>query len=162
MNSNHLLAITWAKAFDEVYCHHASLFIPYPKDSGIYPEIIKIGFSLRTNIIEKKKIVSFYDIRKDFYLMPQAVDEGLTINLNSTPIVEALALNLWTTVKDNKRGSLKEFPTYLFYQIDDMEEVSLPFSQIKGGTPYLYSESNFAEMNNGDMIDVKIPLESNV
>ena len=58
-NTRHRLDITWAKAFDEVYCHHASLFIPFVQESLFdAPELVKIGVTVRYNTVKGRKIIS--------------------------------------------------------------------------------------------------------
>lgn len=149
----HHLNITWGKAYGESYCHHSSIFIPYQSLSLFSPEIIHIGVTVRTNIIEKGKITRSIDKRIAYYLPCVNVDGGLNVPLNSSQIIEALCLNSWTSLKDNIRGSQKEFPINMFYKLEDSDDVILPFDYEHAGTPYMAIESKLADMADGDKID---------
>lgn len=155
----HHLNITWSKAYGESYCHHASLFIPFQSFSLFLPEIILIGVTVRKNIIEKRKITKSIDKCIAFYLPCVNVDGGLIVPLNSSQIIEALCLNSWTSLKDNVRGSQKDFPINMFYKLEDSDEVILPFDYNHAGTPYMIIEPKLAELAEGDKIDSIISFD---
>lgn len=155
----HQLNLTWSKAYGEPYCHHASLFIPFQSLSLFSPEIINIGVTVRKNIIEKGKITKSIDKQIAYYLPCVNVDGGLNVPLNSSQIIEALCLNLWTSLKDNVRGSQKEFPINIFYKLEDYDDVILPFDYDNAGTPYMVIESKLADMAEGDKIDSIITFD---
>lgn len=161
MNTN-ILKITWAKAFGDIYCHHATLEIPISLISTEIPSIIKIGYVIRTNNIQQKKVNSYSEISHEEFLPGVLKDNMIIVHLNSTPIVEMLALNSWTTLKNGVRGTLKEYPVEMYYQIGDNVQVHLPFSQLLEGTPFLFSEPRFIEMNDGDKVNVVLNLEDHV
>lgn len=158
MESKHLLSITWGKAFDEIYCHHASLSIPYHPDSLFAPEYVRIGITIRTNIIKKKKIDKSLDAQISKYLPCALSGQSLIVALNDTAIVDALCLNSWSSLKNNKRGTPKQIPVNISYSIDGIEEFVLPFDIGNNGTPYLMFEKEFESMANGDKIDTNISL----
>ena len=104
------LIITWAKAFGDVYCHHASLFIPTFVKSLFTPEIVKVSVRIRLNTIEKGEVKSFSDKTISRFLPVKFENESMLIPLNSTEILECLCENEWTTLKGGKRGAPKSFP----------------------------------------------------
>lgn len=158
MNAKHYLQITWAKAFDEVYVHHASLFIPVASGSLFPPEYILFGVNKRAKILHKKKMKDI-DTRVANYLPVSQTEDGLLVQLNSSPIIEALGLNTWTFFKTGKRKQLKEFPVNLFYSIDGGEEITLPFNLKEKGTPYLLFEHKFESLSEGETIESKIEFD---
>lgn len=160
MNKQHILNLTWAKAFGEIYCHHASLFIPYDSTSLFSPEIISIGVTVRTNLIEKRKIASSFDKRQSHYLPCNTVEGGIVVPLNSSEIIEELSLNSWTSLKDSSRSIQKKFPINIYYKLEpEADEVILPFDHLNAGTPYMIDEPKFLKMSDGDKIDSTIVFE---
>lgn len=156
MNKAAALNITWAKAFDEAYCHHASIFIPYISTSLFNPEIVYVGVTTRTKVIVNGRIKSASDKVVANYLPCNIVNGGLEVPLNASSIIESLALNSWTTLKNGSRGKLKEFPVNIFYQIEAQPLVTLSFNYDNNGTPYLLHEEKIEQLNNGDEIDLSI------
>ncbi len=150
------LHITWSKAFGEVYCHHASLFIPFNLNTLFPPEIVRVGVTIRANNLDKGKIYGYSDKDMVNFLPCKYVEGGLNIPLNSTLIVDGISLNVWTSLRGGDRGTLKEFPIRLTYQIGDDEVCELPFDPICVKTPYLYSEKHFTKLYDGDKVDVTI------
>lgn len=147
------LHITWAKGLGEIYCHHASLFIPY---TLLIPKIVHVGVTIRTNIIDDKKIINYFDRSSAFYLPCESTEGGIIIPLNSPIIIDGISLNLWTKLKEGERGTLKAFPINMFYKIREEPKVFLPFNHEKEKTPYLISESDFVNMKDGDKINATI------
>lgn len=158
-NTKHRLDITWAKAFGEVYVHHASLFIPMPSDSLFLPELACVGVTKRAKILLKKKMKDI-DTRVANYLPASQTEGGILVKLNSSPIVEALGLNTWTFFKTGKRKQLKEFPVNVFYSIDGGEEKVLPFDFKELATPYLLSEHLFETLSDNEAVESKIEFKS--
>lgn len=153
------LNITWGKAFGEIYCHHASLCIPYKNDNLFSPENIRVGVTIRTNVIEKGEIVGKSDRTIANYLPCNFSDCTLVIPLNSTPIIEGISLNSWTSLKGGKKGTHKEFPISILYQIGEEDEVVIPFNHEKAETPYIISENKFSDLQDGDKVEVSINLD---
>ena len=151
-----ILNITWGKAFGEIYCHHATLHIPFQNDTLFSPEIIRIGVTIRANVIEKGEVVGKSDKTIYNYLPCRCSDGMLVVPLNSTPIIEGISLNSWTSLKGGERGTHKEFPIAVVYQIGDEDEIAMPFNHEKAESPYILSESKFANLQDGDKIDVSI------
>ncbi|MBJ2190583.1 MAG: hypothetical protein JFT10_07005 [Muribaculaceae bacterium] len=158
MEMNTSLRITWAKAFGEIYCHHASLFIPYTV-SLFSPEVVLVGVKVRNNMISKSVVVRSFDTVFQNYLPCSIIDGALDIPLKSTPIIEALSLNSWTKLKGKLRGTQKEYPLNMFYRIDSEEPVVLTFSSLNGETPYTMSEHLFSTMKDGDTVDITINIQ---
>lgn len=157
-NTKHRLDITWSKAFDEVYCHHASMFIPFvPKSRFDVPELVKLGVTVRYNTVKGRKIKSTSSSDFQKYLPCVQTDGGLIVHINSTSLIDALSLNSWTSLKNGKRGTLKEFPTCIFYSIGYRAKVKLPFSS--DATPYLSAEKQLHELADGEKLDTSIILE---
>ena len=146
------LHITWAKAFGEIYCHHATLFIP-SRASLFCPETICVGITVRNNIVTKGEVTSSFDTREQNYLPCSPVDGGLEVPLNSTPIIEALSLNSWTKLKGNVRGTQKMYPLNMFYISETDGTQLLPFNTEEAVTPYMMSEHLFRSMKDGDKVE---------
>lgn len=157
--TNHILHITWGKAFGEIYCHHASLTIPYDEISLFTPEIVRISLSIRTNNIEKGTITGHSDKTVTNFLPCKSINGGLLIPLNSTPIIDGLSLNSWTSLKGGERGTMKEFPISISYKMGDFPEIVLTFNHEKSETPYIISEPKFVDMKDGDKVEVTIKLD---
>lgn len=155
----HHLDITWSKAYGEPYCHHASLFIPYHSTSLFLPEKVYIGVTVRKNIIGKGEITKSVDKRIAYYLTCSDADGGLVVPIISPQILEALSVNSWTTLKDNVRGSKKEFPINMFYKFDDGDEVLLPFDYEHVGHPYMLIEYELENIADGEKIDSVINFD---
>lgn len=154
-NTKHRLDITWAKAFDEVYCHHASLFIPFVQESLFdIPGLVKIGVTVRYNTVKGRKIISTSCSDFQKFLPCTQTDGGLIVQLNSSQLIDALSLNSWTTLKNGKRGTQKEFPTRIFYAVGENDTVELPFCA--NSTPFLTSEDRFSELADGEKLDTVI------
>ena len=156
MNNKPILNITWAKAFGEVYCHHASLFIPHTSSSLFAPEVVCVGATIRTTIIEKGKVQSSSDKPIAYYLPCKSVEGGLEVPINSATLIECIGLNSWTSLKNGARGALKEFPLNLFYQLEEYPMVTLPFEHENNGTPYLLHEDKIEQLKDGEKIDLTI------
>lgn len=154
-NSRHRLDITWARAFGEIYCYHASLVIPFiPKSLFDAPELVKIGVTVCGNTVKGKKIISTSCSDIQYFLPCVQTEEGLIVQINSAPLIDAISLNSWTTLKDGKRGTQKEYPTHIFYSINENEPVVLPFST--GSTPYLAAEEQISGLADGKTLDTTI------
>ena len=156
--TKHRLDITWAKAFDEVYCHHASLFIPFASELFVdAPLLVQVGVRVRYNTVKGRKIISatYSDFKN--YLPCVQQDGGLIVPINSSQLIDAISLNTWTSLKNGKRGTLKEFPTRLFYLIGENYKVELPFNT--DTTPYLFFEKQFSELVDGQKIDTSFFFE---
>lgn len=162
MEHSSIIHITWAKAFDEIYCHHASLFIPYVATSLFPPEIVCVGVTVRLNNIKKGKVISSYDRTDYCYLPCLQVEGGLSVPIDSTKLIDDLSLNIWTTLKHGKRGSLKVFPLSIFYQILGEDKITILFNHIQAKTPYLISEPEFDGMNDGDKVEVDLKYDENI
>lgn len=160
MTKNHILSLTWAKAFGDIYCHHASLLIPYKPASIFPPQVIRIGLTIRTNMIQKGKIITHIDSTTTVYLPCELSDDGLSVALNSTAIVDGIGSDSWTSLKGGRRGTPKSYPIKLSYHIEDNDEVSYEFDTEKLRTPYLLSEENFKQLKDGEQIDVEINLDN--
>lgn len=158
-NNRPTLHITWGKAFGEIYCHHASLFIPYVSGSLFSPDIILVGVTVRANNIEKGEINGYSDKEIINYLPCNHVEGGLHIPLNSTPIIDGISLNSWTSLKNGERGAHKEFPIRLIYQVGTDEVNELPFNHSASQTPYILSEKHFSNIKDGEKVDVTINLD---
>lgn len=156
MHTKPTLNITWGKAFGEIYCHHATLHIPYQSETLFSPEIIRVGVTIRTNIIEKGEIVGKSDKTISNYLPCSSSNGMLIVPLNSTPIIDGLSLNSWTSLKNGERGAHKEFPINLLYKIGDNEDVILPFNHEASETPYILSEGKFINLNDGEKTEITI------
>lgn len=158
---NHSLNITWGKAFGEAYCHHASFIIPYNEVSLFTPKIVRVGVTIRCNMIKKQKVVNYID-KRIWNCLPCLIKDGaIEVLLNSSQILEALSLNSWTSLKDNVRGTQKEFPINIFYNLEDTGEIILPFDYDHAGTPYMIMEPKLVDMADGDKIDSAISFNSN-
>lgn len=154
-NTRHRLDTTWAKAFDEIYCHHASLFIPYrPESLFDIPDIIMIGVTVRYNNVKKRKIISTSCSDFQNFLPCHNANGGLIVPINSAKLIDALSINSWTSLKGGKRGTQKEFPTRIFYVIGDKDPVSLPFET--DATPYLAAENKFSNIVDDKTVDTSI------
>lgn len=154
-NTRHRLDITWASAFGEIYCHHASLFIPFiPKSLFDAPDLVEIGVTVHGNIVKGGEIISTSCRNIQYFLPCVQTNEGLIVQINSAPLIDAICLNSWTTLKDGKRGTQKEFPTRIFYTIKDKETVELSFSV--DTTPYLSAEDQLSELAEGQTLDTTI------
>lgn len=158
MTTKHALSVVWAKAFGDIYCHHASLFIPYFSTSLFPPENVLVGITVRTNIIEKGKTTKSIDSRVARFLPCKLIDGGIEVALNSSAIIDAISLNSWTSLRDGSRGKQKEFPINMFYKIEN-DEVLLTFGHNNTMTPYLICEDKFAALTDGDKIEAIIPLD---
>lgn len=146
------IEITWGKSYGDPYCHHAVLTIPSRTDSFFLPEVIQVGVTIRTNTILKKKVKSSTDTRSSFYLPYVTVPEGFSVQLNSSQLIDALSLCAWTSLnKGKERGTLKQFPVNLFYQIDTEPEVVLPFNFKNGGSPYMQAEDKLKTLADGEL-----------
>lgn len=157
--TNHILNITWGKAFGEIYCHHASLTIPSEEMSLFQPEIVRISLTIRTNNIEKGVISGYSDKSVTNFLPCKPINGSLLLPLNSTPIIDGISLNSWTSLKGGDRGTMKEFPICISYKIGDNEETILSFNHEKAEIPYIISEPQFVGMKDGDKVDVTIKLD---
>lgn len=154
-NTRHRLDITWAKAFGEAYCHHASLFIPFVQKSLFdAPELVKIGVTVRYNTVKGRKIISTSCSDFQKFLPCTQTDGGLIAQLNSSQLIDAISLNSWTSLKNGKRGTQKEFPTRIFYTIGDNITIDLPFKA--DATPYLVAEDQLSGLADGEKLDTKI------
>lgn len=154
-NTKHRLDITWGKAFDEIYCSHASLFIPFVQESLFdTPELVRIGITVRYNTVKGRKIVSTFCRDFQYYLPCNQTEGGLIVKMNSSTLIDAIGLNSWTVLKYKKRGTQKEFPTRVFYTIGERGLVELPFTANE--TPYLSAEEILSTLKEGEKIDTSI------
>lgn len=156
---SHQLNITWAKAFGEIYCHHATLTIPFTELSLFQPEIVQISLTIRTNLIENGAITGYSDKIIKSYLPCKSIDGGLIIPLNSTSIIDGICLNSWTSLKNGERGTLKEFPICISYKVGNNEEKIMTFNYDKFEIPYIISEPQIAEIQESEKIEVIIKLD---
>ena len=159
MYTRPFLRITWAKAFDEVYCHHASLFVPRESQSLFPPEVVRIGVVARTNIVEDKKVKSYYNQTESCYLPCDIVADGFDVLITSTSLIDKICLDSWTTLKNKARGIHKQFPTAIFYQIHGEPQRVFPIDFENWNTPYLLSEPKILELKEGEKVDVEISLD---
>lgn len=159
MEKHTILRITWGKAFDEIYCHHASLFIPYISSSLFPPEFVRVGVTVRDNIIEKGKIVFYNDRTSSCYLRCTIIENGLDIPLNDALLLNGLSIDSWTKLRNGHRGIHKNFPISLFYQLPNTDPIFISINHAQKRTPYLISEPKFAGLKNGDKIDVEILID---
>lgn len=151
------LNITWGRAYGDIYCHSAVLAAPYNAWSLFVPQTVKIGVRTRTNIIDKGYVADVRDKECFFYLPCECNDGELIIPLDSLEILEALSLHSRTT-KGGRRGILREFPTAIFYHIEDEEEKVLPFDFRNDRIPYDLSEELIASLKDGETGTVSIEL----
>ena len=79
--------------------------------------------------------------------------------LNSASIIKGLSLNMWTKFKNGERGTLKEYPIRLIYQVGDEEMKELAFNHIALQTPYLMGEPLFANLKDGEKVDTVINFD---
>ena len=158
MSTHTKLHITWAKAFNEVYCHHASLEIPYHSSSLFPPETIKIGLSIRRNNIVKKVVQSSYDSLVYFYLPCILSNDSILVPLNAEYIVSAIELNSWSKLRSGKRAAPKSYLLALSYELPGGQEFTYTFET--GHTPYLECESRFETMVDGDKFCAEVVFAS--
>lgn len=153
------LIITWAKAFGDVYCHHASLFIPTFVKSLFTPEIVKVSVRIRLNTIEKGEVKSFSDKTISRFLPVKFENQSMLIPLNSTEILECLCENEWTTLKGGKRGAPKSFPLSISVSSEGINPMDYSFLSDKGQFPFTICEGVFDDLNDSDKVDTKIILQ---
>lgn len=153
------LQLVWGKAFDEIYCHHATLEVAYTASSLFSPELAKVSVLIRSNTIEKGKVSSFSDKKLTRYLPCAANNSSLTIPLNSTEILDALCENGWTKLKTGDRGAPKSFPLSMDVEIESELIQSLKFNHETGKYPYTLCESHFSTLKNGETIETIIDFE---
>lgn len=156
MKPNPILKITWGKAFDEIYGHHASLFIPYESQSLFPPETVWVGVTIRTNEIIKKKIASYSESTFSYHLKCEILADGISVPLNSSQLLDGICVDSWTILKDGIRGTHKQFPVSIFYSIPGEIPVTINFDHENSDTPFLKSEPKLKGLQNGDTIDVSI------
>ena len=153
------LNITWGKAFGDVYCHHASLFIPTFVESLFTPEIVKVSVRIRLNTIEKGEVKSFSDKTISRFLPVKFENQSMLIPLNSTEILECLCENGWTTLKGGKRGAPKSFPLSISVSSEGINPMDYSFLSDKGQFPFTICEGVFDALNDSDKVDTKIILQ---
>lgn len=153
------LNITWGKAFGDVYCHHASLFIPTFVESLFTPEIVKVSVRIRLNTIEKGEVKSFSDKTISRFLRVKFENQSMLIPLNSTEILECLCENGWTTLKGGKRGAPKSFPLSISVSSEGINTMDYSFLSDKGLFPFTICEGVFDALNDSDKVNTKIILQ---
>lgn len=153
------LRIVWGKAFDDVYCHHAALHIPFSPDSLFAPELAKISVCVRNNSIEKGQVVSYSDTKLTRFLPVHQEETYLTIPLNSKEILDALCENGWTKLKTKERGAPKSFPLSMEIEVESKPLKMISFRHEIGKYPYTLSEIHFPTFDNGERIETIIDFE---
>lgn len=154
------VVITWAKAFGEVYCHHATLFIAFFSDTLFTPYIVRVGVRSRNNMIEKGVIANSSEKQVAYYLPCTYKQDMMIVPLNSTQIIDNLSLDSWSTLKDGSRGAHKEYPLSLFYRFDDSsDDINHLFKHEENLTPFLLSEKYFNRLKDGEQVDVTIVFD---
>lgn len=154
------LCITWAKAFNEIYCHHASLTLPLVINSLFAPEIAKVSVNVRFNTIEKGVVKNFSDKTISRYLPVKFDNQSIIIQLNSTEILDSLCENGWTTLKGGKRGAPKSFPLAISVSLEDTIVSEFPFLYESGKFPFTICETVFNSLNDSEKVETTIYLES--
>ena len=157
MTEKAILNIKWGRAYGDVYCHSAVLSAPYDAMSLFMPGTVKIGVRTRTNIIDKGYVADVRDNECFFYLPCRCEGGRLIISLYSLEFLEDLSLHSRTT-KGGRRGILREFPTAIFYQLEEEPEVVLPFNFREDRIPYDLSEELISSLKNGETGNVAIEL----
>lgn len=156
---NHKLRLKWSKAFGELYCWDAALYIPYQHHSLFPPEYIRVGVTMRSNDIKEGKVMGHYDRTVDRYLPCKVGDTHLELLLAHPSLIDGLSLDGWTSAK--KKGNvLKDFPVSMFYQLPDEDVITLPFDYESQRTPFLISKPLISNLKDGEKIDVEILLEN--
>ena len=84
------LLISWSRAFDEVYCHHALLKIPENLIKNISEKTAIVSLHFRLNVIEKGEIKSFSDKTLSRFLPFKKEGNDIIIPLDSVEILEGL------------------------------------------------------------------------
>lgn len=160
INSNSpKLKITWAKAFNEIYCHHASLYIPFISDSLFSPELVKITVHVRENIIEKGGITGFVakSISRFFPIMYE--NNYIKIDLKTPEILDSLCENGWTRLKSGERGLPKSFPLSIESSIDGKEPAIFDFKYELGLYPFTICENFLNDLQESQKIQFEIELD---
>lgn len=153
-----ILNITWAKSFDQVYCHHALLSFSFVTD-GLFPnEYFRISIGIRQQTIENGKIKNFHD-KKLFAHIPGKYNNGkIYIPLNSVKILDSLCENSWTSLKNGKRGATKSFPISISVNRDNKTIFDFSFHHLKEKFPFTICENEFTKLKNDEKLETLIVL----
>lgn len=156
------LLISWSRAFDEVYCHHALLKIPENLIKNISEQTALVSLFFRLNTIEKGEVKSFSDKKLSRFLPFKKEGNDIIIPLNSVEILEGLCENGWTTLKGGKRGAPKSFPLSLSVMFEKNGEsddrIVFSFMHNEGKFPFTICEYLFKDLSNYQKIDTAIFL----
>ena len=146
------LSITWGKAFDEIYCQHSILRIPFTSSSIFLPELAKISVELRTNIIEKGVIKRSSDKTITRYLPCKHKDGYCIIELNSIEIIDSLCENGWTKLKDGNRGAPKSYPRSISVSFEEELTTQFDFDYNSNKFPFTISEVYLSMLSNNEKV----------
>lgn len=155
------LLISWAKAFDEIYCHHAYLKLPFDANNNDLDEVAKVSLKIRLNIIENGEISSHWDKTISRFLPVKKEEDNIIVPIDSIDILDGLCENGWTTLKGGKRGAPKSFPLSIsvtFEKNKDSDNTDFPFLHTEGKFPYTICEQFFNDLQNSQKIDISIFL----
>ena len=155
------LLISWSRAFDEVYCHHALLKIPENLIKNISEQIAIVSLHFRLNVIEKGEVKSFSDKTLSRFFPFKKEGNDIIIPLNSVEILEGLCENGWTTLKGGKRGAPKSFPLSISVMLENNREadgIVFSFMHNEGKFPFTICEYLFKDLSNYQKIDTAIFL----
>lgn len=150
------LYITWGKAFDEIYCHHAILRFPYNSNSLFTPDLSKVSVNVRFNMIEKGVVKSSSDKLITRFLPCSIKDGFCEIPLNATETIDSLCENGWTTLKGGKRGAPKSYPLEISVSLENEEPIVLSFAHESGKFPFTFSEHLFNDLQESEKIETII------
>ena len=152
------LKIVWAKAFKEVYCHHASLTFPYVPAELFPSDYFKISVGVRQQTIDKGKVKNFNDKIISSH-MPGIYEDGIvTVPLNSVQILDCLCENGWTSLKNGKRGATKSFPLSITVHNDNKKHLEFLFHHLESKFPFTICENEFNKLNNDEKLETVIEL----
>lgn len=159
-NSNSpILNIVWAKAFDEIYCHHAYLTFSFIPGELLFNEYFKISVGIRQQTIEKGKVKNFTDKVVSAHIPGIYNDGKITIPLNSVKILDSLCENGWTSLKNGERGTTKSFPLYISIDHDNTNPFEYSFQHSEGKFPFTICENEFNKLNNDEKLETIIVLK---
>ena len=149
------LFICWAKAPNEIYCHHAILTIEAPQLGLFDATIAEITLEKIVNLIEKSQIKGTSTITLKRFLPFIHNGNKIQVPLNDDDLITMLTLDAWTKGKDGKKLQIKEAPKKLTLKVNDsIHELNFNPSALK--TPYLLIEKSIDEMSIGDTINQTI------
>lgn len=159
-SNTHVLKIIWAKAFNEVYCHHASLNFPF-FPVGLFPDTyFKVSVKIRQQVIEKGNVKSFSDKIVSAHLEGNYNnDNTVLIPLNSVRILDGLCENEWTSLKNGERGKTKSFPLSISVENDNKKHLEFSFHHLEGKFPFTICESEFNKLSDDEKLETIIVLQ---